>query len=127
VASQLPYESLGLSGLGYGKPTPFTPELLEWALVSGLARVNYTFKDRYLFTASFRADGSSKFRPENRWSYFPSGAFAWRIMNEPFMKDISFLSDAKLRASWGITGNNRVYEYATYPKSISRLCLLFFQ
>lgn len=116
VANQLPYESLGLSGLGYGSPTPVIPELAEWALVSGLARVNYTFKDRYLFTASFRADGSSKFRPENRWSYFPSGAFAWRLMNEPFMKDISFLSDAKLRASWGITGNNRVSEYATYPK-----------
>jgi TonB-linked SusC/RagA family outer membrane protein len=116
AANQLPYESLGLSGLGFGIPVPVQPELLEWTLVSGLTRVNYTFKDRYLFTASFRADGSSKFRKENRWSYFPSGAFAWRMMNEPFMKDISFLSDAKLRASWGITGNNRVGEYATYPK-----------
>jgi TonB-linked SusC/RagA family outer membrane protein len=115
-ANLLPYESLGLSGLGYGSPQPVYPELSEWALVSGLSRVNYTFKDRYLFTASFRADGSSKFRPDNRWSFFPSGAFAWRLMNEPFMKDVSFLSDAKVRASWGITGNNRVSEYATYPK-----------
>jgi TonB-linked SusC/RagA family outer membrane protein len=115
-ANLLPYESLGLSGLGYGEPQPVYPEKTEWSLVSALSRVNYTFKDRYLFTASFRADGSSKFRPENRWSFFPSGAFAWRLMNEPFMKEISFLSDAKVRVSWGITGNNRVSEYATYPK-----------
>jgi TonB-linked SusC/RagA family outer membrane protein len=115
-ANLLPYESLGLSGLGYGAIQPVYPELSEWSLVSGLSRINYTFKDRYLFTASFRADGSSKFRPDNQWSFFPSGAFAWRLINESFMKDISFLSDAKVRASWGITGNNRVSEYATYAK-----------
>ncbi|WP_207514084.1 TonB-dependent receptor [Longitalea luteola] len=115
-ANQLPYESMGLLGLGLGVPQPVYPVLTEWTLVSALSRVNYTFKDRYLFTASFRADGSSKFREGNKWGYFPSGAVAWRLINEPFMKDISFLSDAKLRASWGITGNNRVGEYATYPE-----------
>ena len=115
-ANLLPYESLGLSGLGYGTPQPVYPELSEWSLVSGLSRVNYSYKDRYLFTASFRADGSSKFRQNNRWSYFPSGAFAWKLINEPFMQEIRFLSDAKLRASWGITGNNRVSEYATYAR-----------
>lgn len=115
-ANLLPYESLGLAGLGYGIPQPVVPEVTEWSLVSGLSRVNYTFKDRYLFTASFRADGSSKFRDNNKWSYFPSGAVAWRLSSEPFMQDISFLSDAKVRASWGITGNNRVSEYATYAR-----------
>jgi TonB-linked SusC/RagA family outer membrane protein len=113
-ANLLPYESLGLSGLGYGTPQPVYPTLAEWSLVSALSRVNYTFKDRYLFTASFRADGSSKFRKANQWSFFPSGAFAWRLINEPFMKDLTFLSDAKIRASWGVTGNNRIDEYATY-------------
>ncbi|MBO9204113.1 MULTISPECIES: TonB-dependent receptor [Niastella] len=116
AANLLPYESLGLSGLGYGAIQPVYPELSEWSLVSGLSRINYAFKDRYLFTASFRADGSSKFRPDHQWSFFPSGAVAWKLINEPFMKDISFLSDAKIRASWGITGNNRVSEYATYAK-----------
>lgn len=115
-ANQLPYESLGLSGLGYGALQPVYPAFKEWSLVSGLSRVNYTFKDRYLFTASFRADGSSKFRPGHQWGYFPSGAVAWRLSNEPFMQDITFLSDAKIRASWGKTGNNRVDEYATYPE-----------
>jgi len=115
-ANLLPYESLGLSGLGYGAPQPVVPDLREWSLVSGLTRFNYTFKDRYLMTFSFRADGSSKFREDHRWSYFPSGAVAWRMSNESFMKDISFISDAKVRASWGILGNNRVDEYATYAK-----------
>lgn len=115
-ANHLPYEELGLAGLGYGEPQPVYPQLSEWSLVSALSRVNYTFKDRYLFTASFRADGSSKFRDQNKWSYFPSGAFAWRLSSEPFMERFTFLSDAKLRASWGITGNNRVSEYATYAR-----------
>jgi TonB-linked SusC/RagA family outer membrane protein len=115
-ANLLPYESLGLNGLGYGAVQPVYPELDEWSLVSGLSRVNYAFKDRYLFTASFRADGSSKFRPGHQWGYFPSGAFAWRLSSEPFMKNVTFLSDAKIRASWGKTGNNRVGEYATYSE-----------
>ncbi|AEV99848.1 SusC/RagA family TonB-linked outer membrane protein [Niastella koreensis] len=115
-ANLLPYESLGLSGLGYGALQPVYPDLKESSLLSGLSRVNYTFKDRYLFTASFRADGSSKFRPGRQWGYFPSGAFAWRLSSEPFMKEVSFLSDAKIRASWGKTGNNRVDEYATYSE-----------
>jgi TonB-linked SusC/RagA family outer membrane protein len=74
--------------------------------------VNYTFKSRYLFTVSFRADGSSKFSPENRWGYFPSGAFAWRLGEEKFMKKIAFISDAKLRTSYGVTGNNRVSDFS---------------
>lgn len=113
-ANQLPNEKLGLGGLSQGVPQPVTASQSEWAMASALARVNYSYKDRYLFTASFRSDGSSKFRAGNQWSYFPSGAIAWRIKNENFMKDIKFISDAKLRGSWGITGNNRVSEYATY-------------
>ncbi|HEX6431711.1 MAG TPA: SusC/RagA family TonB-linked outer membrane protein, partial [Niastella sp.] len=85
----LPYESLGLRGLGYGTPQPVYPQLSEWSAVSLLGRINYTFKDRYLLTFSFREDATSKFREGNKWSNFPSGAFAWRLFNEPFMKGIS--------------------------------------
>jgi TonB-dependent starch-binding outer membrane protein SusC len=116
MSNQLPYEDLGLAGLGFGEPQPVYPELAKWTLVSGLGRINYSFKERYLLTASFRADGSSKFRENNKWSYFPSGAVAWRIGAEPFMQRFTFMSDAKIRASWGVTGNNRVPEYGTYAK-----------
>lgn len=116
AANHIPDESMGLKGIPYGEAQRVVPQQSEWSLVSGLSRVNYTLKDRYLFTASFRADGSSKFRKDNRWSYFPSGAFAWRLSNEPFMEKVGFISDAKLRVSWGITGNNRISEYATYAK-----------
>src|SRR5690606_9345795 len=83
--------------------------------VSYLGRVNYNLMSRYLFTATFRADGSSKFDPSNRWGYFPSGAFAWRISKEPFMKSLRFVSDAKLRISYGLTGNNRINDFARFP------------
>lgn len=111
-AIQLPNESLGLSGLDEGTPQTVTSLSSRNTLSSLLGRVNYQFKGRYLFTASFRADGSSKFAPGNKWSYFPSGAIAWRMSNEPFMKRLSFVSDAKLRISYGVTGNNRVSDFA---------------
>ncbi|AWO02187.1 SusC/RagA family TonB-linked outer membrane protein [Chitinophaga alhagiae] len=113
-ANQLPNESLGLNGLSQGVPQPVTSRESEWALASMLARVNYVYRDKYFLTASFRSDGSSKFRADNQWSYFPSGAVAWQISKEKFMQEIKFISNAKLRASWGITGNNRVGDYATY-------------
>ena len=80
----------------------------EWkgqtVLVSWISRANYTLLDRYLFTFTFRADGSSRFADGHRWGYFPAAAFAWRITDEPFMKNIDIISDAKLRLSWGKTG-----------------------
>ncbi|MCM1502832.1 MAG: SusC/RagA family TonB-linked outer membrane protein [Bacteroidales bacterium] len=86
-------------------------------LVSYFARVNYNLLDRYLFTFTFRADGSNKFGSNNRYGYFPSGAFAWKINNESFLKDFRALSDLKLRLSFGQTGNsnigNNAFEYYT--------------
>jgi TonB-linked SusC/RagA family outer membrane protein len=82
-------------------------------LLSYLGRVNYAFDDKYLFTVSFRADGSSKYSEGQKWGYFPSGAFAWRIKNEPFMDALTFLSDLKFRASWGVTGSQAIGAYAT--------------
>src|SRR5690606_22475061 len=83
-------------------------------LQSYLARANYYYDSRYLFTTSFRSDGSSKFLSANKWGFFPSGAFAWRMINESFMKDQHLISDAKLRISYGLTGNNRVSDFAAF-------------
>ncbi|MCR4860104.1 MAG: TonB-dependent receptor [Bacteroidales bacterium] len=77
--------------------------------LSFFGRANYAFKDRYLLTATFRADGSSKFAPNNRWGYFPAAAFAWRVIDEPFMAGTKdWLSNLKLRLSWGVTGSDAI-------------------
>ncbi|MDX1640056.1 MAG: TonB-dependent receptor [Balneolaceae bacterium] len=85
----------------------------ESTILSSLGRVNYTFDNKYLFTASFRADGSSRFTKGNKWGYFPSGAIAWRISEEEFMSDIEYISDFKLRSSWGVTGSQAISPYST--------------
>lgn len=77
-------------------------------LSSYFGRVNYAFKDRYLFSATFRADGSSRFSSDNRWGYFPAGAIAWRISEEPFMQGLSSLDNLKLRLSYGEAGNDQI-------------------
>ena len=78
-------------------------------LLSFFGRLNYNFKDRYLLSATFRADASSKFSKENRWGYFPSVALAWRISSEPFMQGTEkWLDDLKLRVSYGTAGNNNI-------------------
>ena len=75
------------------------------AIASWLGRVNYAYKGKYLASVSFRADGSSKFAKNNKWGYFPSAALGWRISEEDFMKDISWIQNLKLRASYGETGD----------------------
>ncbi len=77
----------------------------EWAMMSYLARVSYNYDSRYLLTANFRADGSSKLAPGKRWGYFPSVSAGWRISQEEFLKDVDWLSELKLRGGWGQTGN----------------------
>ena len=77
-------------------------------LLSFYLRSNYTLFEKYVFTFTGRADGSSKFGPSNKWGYFPSGAFAWRASNEDFLKRVKWLSDFKLRASYGLTGNQNI-------------------
>jgi TonB-linked SusC/RagA family outer membrane protein len=81
------------------------------SMISYLARVNYAFDNKYLLTASIRRDGSSRFGKYNRWGNFPSASVAWRIGQEGFMKEIEFLSDLKLRSSYGIAGNNRIGDF----------------
>lgn len=77
----------------------------EVRLISLLGRAIYTFNNRYILTASFRRDGSSKFGPNHRWGNFPSIAIAWRASNEDFLKDLTWLDNLKLRLSYGFTGN----------------------
>nr|WP_294896696.1 TonB-dependent receptor [uncultured Pedobacter sp.] len=108
AAIQVPNESLGLNGLDEGVPQSVTAGGASDRLNSYLTRVNYNYKSKYLLTASFRADGSSKFAKGNRWGYFPSASAAWRMSSENFMKNINFINDAKLRIGYGVTGNNRV-------------------
>jgi len=82
-------------------------------LNSFLGRVNYAYADKYLLTVSARADGSSVFGANNKWGYFPSAAVAWRITEEGFLKDSKTISNLKLRASWGKTGNQAIQPYQT--------------
>jgi len=84
----------------------------EKANASFISRINYGFNDKYLLTANLRVDGSSIFGPKNRWGYFPSFSAGWRISNEDFMKNVSFINDLKLRAGWGLVGNDQITNYA---------------
>ncbi|MCE6989839.1 TonB-dependent receptor [Dyadobacter sp. CY323] len=93
----------GIPGSGYSKSV----------LLSYLGRLNYNFDNRVLATLSFRADGSSKYSEGNKWGHFPSAALAWRIKQEKFMENIPFITDLKLRTSWGQTGSQAINAYAT--------------
>jgi TonB-linked SusC/RagA family outer membrane protein len=102
--------------LNFGDPlTKTNRDLVQtWALASLFGRLNYNFRNKYFFEASYRYDGSSRLAPENRWQLFPSMSAAWRVIEEPFMDRVSFLSDLKVRASWGQLGNGSVlglYDY----------------
>ncbi|WP_240665709.1 TonB-dependent receptor [Lutibacter sp. HS1-25] len=77
-------------------------------LLSFFGRVNYSFKNRYLLTGTFRADGSSKFLSDNQWGYFPSAAVAWKMKEENFLKDVKVINELKLRLSYGEAGNNNI-------------------
>lgn len=84
----------------------------EWSLISYLARVNYNYDSKYYITASIRADGSSRFGKSNKYGYFPSVALAWRASEEDFLKSVEAITNLKLRASYGETGNNNIGNYA---------------
>lgn len=84
---------------------------LEWSLLSYLARVHYNYDGKYLFTATVRRDGSSRFGANNRWGVFPSFSGGWRLSEENFMDDFTFIQELKLRASYGFTGNNFIGNY----------------
>lgn len=86
----------------------------QWSIASYLARVQYNYEGRYMLSAAIRTDGSSRFGKNNRWGYFPSASAAWRISDEQFfknVKELSFINDMKIRASYGVTGNFEIGNY----------------
>jgi iron complex outermembrane receptor protein len=109
---------LGPSGVPINENTDDAPfySIDESRLVSGFGRLNYSLLDRYLFTVTVRRDGSSRFGPDNQWGTFPSAAFAWRLSEEPFLRDRIPLSDVKLRVSWGTNGNQAVGNYLSFTR-----------
>ena len=98
-----------------GGQTPGIPSsgYTKWVLMSYLGRLNYSYKDRYLATVSIRRDGSSRYSPDNKWSNFPSAALAWRLSNEEFIEKIKFISDLKIRSSYGASGSTAISPYQT--------------
>jgi iron complex outermembrane receptor protein len=123
--SHAEYPTLNMQGLSTnllttnGYPTATTVSNLlniqESKLISFFGRLNYNLNDRYLAAFSIRRDGSSRFGPNNAWGVFPSVSLAWRISGESFLRDVRSLSDLKLRAAWGRTGNQAFANYQQYP------------
>ena len=103
--------SNSIQTLNAGTVTRGNSQASEWALLSALARLQYSYKSKYMLSAALRADGASRFGNNNKWGYFPSLSAGWRITGEEFMKNITFLTDLKLRASYGLTGNFRIPNY----------------
>src|SRR6266513_1067194 len=96
-----------------GTLRPSDSNASDWTLVSYLGRANYDLNDKYLFTLTGRTDGSSRFGKNNKWAFFPSAAFAWRVSSEPFMARQSVFGDLKLPVSYGKTGNQAIDPYRT--------------
>lgn len=128
AAANFPNDDIGLGDLSLGLPTAVSSsENYDDKLLSFFARFNYGFRDKYLFTASLRADGSSKFGKNNKWGYFPAFSAAWRLGEEEFIKNLNIFSDLKLRVGYGMAGNNRIDSYlslavlnsVTYPSGDS--------
>lgn len=120
-ANHVQSELLGVEGLNTGEYQSVTPYKRDWLLLSGLARVNYNYAHKYYVTASLRTDGSSKFPSGNRWGVFPSGSIAWSFSNEDWAQNSGWFNTGKIRASWGMTGNNRTqtpYDY--YSRFVTR-------
>ena len=111
ISDALPDVSLGSAGSQFAEGYP-----TKWGINSFFGRVNYGFKDKYLFEANIRTDGSSRFAKGHKWGVFPSFSAAWRISEEGFVKNLGFVDNLKLRASWGQTGNERIDAFMYLPQ-----------
>jgi TonB-linked SusC/RagA family outer membrane protein len=124
------YESLNVNASGFtndvstynaiqtGDPSLLSASSGEtrWSLLSALYRLNYNYKGKYLLTVSGRHDGSSRLAKGNQWEFFPSAAIAWKLSEEKFVKEIGFISNLKLRISYGKTGSQSIAPYATHAR-----------
>ncbi|WP_205499790.1 SusC/RagA family TonB-linked outer membrane protein [Rufibacter psychrotolerans] len=116
TATDFPYESQLWYNIGttnQGQPSAFSSGFALRTMQSWMGRVNYSFKDRYLLTASGRYDGSSVLAPGNKWDFFPSFALAWKIQEEEFMKSVAFINELKLRVGYGAVGQSSIDPYQT--------------
>jgi TonB-linked SusC/RagA family outer membrane protein len=110
-------EDLRIYGLGVGaRVYPFTEQFTGSSILSGLARMVYSYNDKYVLTATGRADGTSRFAPGSKWGYFPSMAFAWHAADEAFIKALNLFSTLKPRIGFGMTGNQAVSPYSTLTR-----------
>ncbi len=108
------YPSDLVQTLNAGQITAGGSSLQQWSLLSYLGRIQYAYQNKYLFSAALRADGSSRFGDNTKWGYFPSISGAWRISDENFMKKIKSISDLKIKASYGLTGNFQIPNYGSF-------------
>lgn len=124
AAQDFPNNDIGLDDMSLGTPSSIQSGVNDDdKLISFFGRANYNLGEKYLLTATVRADGSSKFSDRNKWGFFPSVSAAWRMGEEEFIKKLELFSDLKLRVGYGMAGNNRVASYksldllgsATYP------------
>jgi TonB-linked SusC/RagA family outer membrane protein len=118
VAKEFVNEALGNENMASGNPekNEVSNGFTESQLVSGISRFNYTFDNKYLFTFTARADGSSKFGKNNQWALFPSGAVSWKIHEEAFIKGLNIFDEFKVRFSYGISGNQGISAYQTLSR-----------
>ncbi|MFI5139552.1 MAG: TonB-dependent receptor [Sphingobacteriales bacterium] len=126
ITSDESARSVYLASHGFGGSTAITTvtggtvqskpqiNIYEKAHESFIGRLNYNYKDKYLLTSNIRADASSIFSAQDRWGYFPSFSVGWRISNEDFLKNVTAISDLKLRAGWGLVGNDNIDPYSRY-------------
>jgi TonB-linked SusC/RagA family outer membrane protein len=118
-ASQFLNQMTSVYDLGGANIKNLSSALTKRAIESYMGRLNYSFKDKYIATATLRADGSSVFGANNKWGFFPSGALAWNAFRESFIRDLNLFSNLKVRGSWGITGNQAINPYETLSQVIS--------
>lgn len=117
VASGGPFADYRVRNLLYATSSQVTQQIYnKYAYLSYFGRINYQFNNRYILTANFRADGSPKFSPSNRWGYFPSVALAWKLHEENWMKELNIFDQLKLRAGWGKSGNDAISDFAYLSK-----------
>lgn len=111
-------EALGNENMAAGNPEQFSVSnsKTQTKLVSGMARLNYTFDSKYLATFTFRADGSSKFGKNNKWAYFPSAAISWKAHQEEFIRSLGVFDELKFRLSYGVSGNQGISPYQTLSR-----------
>jgi len=120
ISDSFSYWNLG-AGSNYQNASS---NLEDWIMSSFYGRINYNLLGRYLFTATGRYDGSSRFGENNKWAFFPSAAFAWNVSQEPFMESVEAISNLKIRTSYGETGNSEIGSYQSLARYSATLATM---